>query len=80
MFAQMGPTANLFLSASRLVPIGLSRAQLGYVLGIGADLTRLLNSSLFGEIRYAGDFRSFYDHPNAKLWNRVWMFSLGTTL
>ena len=81
LYAEVGPTASYLLTAANFAPISdLSRFQVGYTIGVGADLGRVLNSNLFIEIRYLGDFRYFYDHPHAKMWHRSWMFCFGTTL
>ena len=60
IYAQLGTTANYLLTISNLAPLSdVNRFQLGYIVGLGIDLSRLLNSQLFIEIRYSGDFNYF---------------------
>lgn len=81
-YADVGPTFSYLLNATNLLSIGnqLSKTQVGYSIGVGFNLSQLLDNSLFIEVKYAGDFRYFYDHPNAKFWNRSWAICIGATL
>ena len=81
LYAHLGPTASYLLSVNNFVSIDrMDRFEIGYTLGLGAELGHLLDSHLFVEARYAGDFSSFFEGDNAKLWNRSWIFVIGTTL
>ena len=81
LYAHIGPTGSYLLSAANTAPIErLNRFQFGYTLGIGVDLGQLFTSPLLIEARYATDFSSFFESSNAKLWNRSWIFSIGTAL
>jgi opacity protein-like surface antigen len=82
VYAIVGPNISYVLTANNLVQTGnsLNKAQVGYTLGLGADLTPVLGRNLFLEVSYLGDFRYFYDTEIGKFWNQSWIISIGTSL
>jgi len=80
LYGYGGPTASYLLAVSNLYWLErFDRFQLGYTLGLGAEVAHLSTGNIFLELRYAGDFTPFYDDTTAKFWNRSWMVSLGTS-
>ncbi len=81
LYGYVGPTANYLLDVSNWSWLDqFNRFQLGYTLGLGAEVAHVFTGNIFIELRYAGDFSPVYDHPDAKFWNRSWTVSLGTSL
>jgi hypothetical protein len=82
VYAIVGPNISYVLTANNLIQTGnnLNKAQVGYTLGLGTDLTPVLGRSLFLEVSYMGDFRYFYDTDIGKFWNQSWVISIGTSL
>lgn len=82
VYADVRPTLSYLLEVSNVLSFNdnVTRIQLGYSLGVGFDFTQILGRSVFLELCYAGDSRSFYDYGYAKLWSHSWRANIGTRL
>jgi hypothetical protein len=81
-YITVGPTINYLVRITNFVveKNKIDDVQIGYNVGIGMSLSDLINSPLFLELKYAGDFSEFYSSGNGNYWNQVFLFSLGIDL
>ena len=78
IYGIVGPTVGYLFNAENFVLLTNFKKDfiIGYNLGIGIEF----NKSIFLEIKYNGDFSSFYKNDYDEYWNKVWVFNLGTSL
>lgn len=73
-----GPAVGYLIKAENFVLLNNFKKDFiwGYNLGLGIEY----NKSIIFEIKYNGDFTSFYKNDYEEFWNKVWVFNLGTSL
>jgi len=79
LYGIVGPAVSYLLVNENFLMNKNKRKKiiLGYNLGLGIDFSNLIDKNVFIEIKYNGDFTSFYSE-NADVWNKVLVFSIGT--
>jgi len=78
IYGILGPTLNYLISTNLAhTDNELHQVSIGYGLGIGVELKKVKDKSIFAEVKYDGDFKSFRQ-TSFKWWNRVLRFSIGT--
>jgi len=79
LYGIVGPAVSYLLVNENFLMDKNKRKKiiLGYNLGLGIDFSNLIDKNVFIEIKYNGDFTSFYSE-NADVWNKVLVFSIGT--
>ena len=76
----LGVAANYALNAIYVIKDGRKDFLFSYKMGIGCKTDKLLSMPLYFEIKYTGDLTYFYGYEYAKLWNRVFLLSLGINI
>ncbi len=81
VYGIIGPAVSYILGSENFIIIKENKKDFifGYNLGIGLDLSKWINKSIFIEARYNGDFTEFYK-SGTEFWNKVWIFNVGTSL
>ncbi|GAB6283745.1 MAG: hypothetical protein STSR0008_25480 [Ignavibacterium sp.] len=78
IYGIVGPTVGYLFDAENFILLTNFKKDfiLGYNLGLGIGF----NKNIFIEIKYNGDFSSFYKNDYDEYWNKVWIFNIGTSL
>ena len=78
IYGIVGPTVDYLFDSENFQLSTTSKKDFifGYNLGLGISF----NKNIFFEIKYNGDFTSFYKNDYDEYWNKVWAFNLGTSL
>ena len=78
VYGIIGPTIGYLFDAENFVLLTNFKKDFiwGYNLGVGIGFVK----KIFFEIKYNGDFSSFYKNDYDEYWNKVWVFNIGTSL
>ena len=78
IYGIVGPTVGYLFDSENFQLSTTSKKDFvfGYNLGLGIGF----NKNIFFEIKYNGDFTSFYKNDYDEYSNNVWIFNLGTSL
>lgn len=76
----IGSSMNYLIQVTSFLRDDIKDFSVGYSVGIGTDVSNIINLPLFIELKYCGDFSQFYSSVYGNYWNRVMFITVGTNL
>lgn len=76
----LGASANYTLNAINITQDKIQDFLFSYKLGVGCNISGILNKPLAVEVKYIGDFSKFYSYDYGNLWNQVILVNIGINI